>query len=518
MWSMPQSTNADNSARGFVSLIGAGPGDPGLITLRALDRIRQCEAIVYDRLIPFQLLEEAPSTAERIDVGKHPGSPKVPQEEIQKILVRKAKEGMHVVRLKGGDPGMFGRAGEEVAALQDAGVAFEIIPGITAGIAAAAAAGIPLTHRNIASSVTFVTGHEDPTKTNAHLDWDQLAKAGTLVFYMIGKHLSEISERLIAMGRPASTPAMIVREATHPTEHMTQTTLGDLRNHHENFRPGYPAVLIVGEVGRIRECSRAHLPLQNKTIILTHPAEISDPLRTHLVQWGARVILCPSIQIRPMKDLSPLKSAFERMDHYHWILFTSKNAVRVVRDHFAAEGWDTRHFGNTRIASVGRSTARHLEEWGIVPDLIPPKSTAADLFAHLMKTQKIQGQRFLFPCSEIARGDLGELIVEAGGEFDRIPCYRTSTSSVEWNLTQPLEDLMIDGVSFTSSSTVRGFRERVGEQSFNRLVTRSKIFSIGPKTSETLQQLGPENIHESGESDFEGLANLILNTLSMEKS
>ncbi|MCA9450894.1 MAG: uroporphyrinogen-III C-methyltransferase, partial [Candidatus Omnitrophica bacterium] len=210
---------------GFVSLIGAGPGDPGLVTVRALEKLRTCEAVVHDRLIPYQLLDEVPAGAERIDVGKHPGKAKVPQEKIQEILIAKAREGKRVVRLKGGDPGIFGRVGEEIEALQDAGIPFEVVPGVTAGIAAAAAAGIPLTHRDIASSVTFVTGHEDPEREDSHLDWGEMARAGTLVFYMIGKHLPDIGERLIESGRPEATPALIVREEIYPLPPLAVPTL-----------------------------------------------------------------------------------------------------------------------------------------------------------------------------------------------------------------------------------------------------------------------------------------------------
>lgn len=496
-----------------MSLVGAGPGDPELITLKGLDRIRKCEAVVYDRLIPFQLLDEVPPTAERIDVGKHPGCPKVSQAEIHEILIRKAREGKRVVRLKGGDPGIFGRVGEEISALEEAGIPFEVIPGVTAGVAAAAAARIPLTSRDSASSVTFVTGHEDPSKGDSQLDWEELARAGTLVVYMIGQHLSEICEKLIDAGRSPSTPTLLVREAAHPTESITRSTLGEIEKSQEVFAPGFPAVLIIGEVGRRGRPSMIELPLREKTVVLTHPAETGDILRSNLTRWGARVVLCPSIQIEAIEDISALRRSLSDVSLYDWILFTSKNAVQVVRDLFEMEEWDPRRFGKVKIASVGKGTSRVLEEWGLRVDLAPSQSTAEDLYTELDRHQEVMGKRFLFPCSEIARDSLEESLRGAGGSVDRVTAYRTVTSKDIWDPGDPLHNLEIDGICFTSSSTVRGFHERVGEEFFQALSLRARVFSIGPKTSGTLKQFGVHAYLEPEVSDFEGLSNLILKSL-----
>ncbi|MCA9423567.1 MAG: uroporphyrinogen-III C-methyltransferase [Candidatus Omnitrophica bacterium] len=499
---------------GFVSLIGAGPGDPGLVTVRALEKLRTCEAVVHDRLIPYQLLDEVPAGAERIDVGKHPGKAKVPQEKIQEILIAKAREGKRVVRLKGGDPGIFGRVGEEIEALQDAGIPFEVVPGVTAGIAAAAAAGIPLTHRDIASSVTFVTGHEDPEREDSHLDWGEMARAGTLVFYMIGKHLPDIGERLIESGRPEATPALIVREASYPTQSIALTTLAELRDNPEVLQPGYPAVLIVGEVATMRSHVQNSLPLRDKLFVLTHPAEADDPLQTRLSQWGAGVLLCPSIRIDPVEESTDLIKKLTHMEDYDWVLFTSKNAVRAVREIFQELGWDIRRFGNVKIAAVGQATSRLLEDWGIVPDLVPENFTAEDLFRQLESEGEVEGRSFLFPCSEIARETLEKSILAGGGEFDRVTAYRTVAIEEPWHPDIPLSELSIDGICFTSSSTVRGFRARIGSEAFQVLANSTPMYSIGPKTSQTLAEIGARDIRESEVSDLEGLSDYIRRTQS----
>lgn len=245
---MSRSTNGDEGPRGLVSLVGAGPGDPKLITLLGLERLKDCEVVVYDRLIPHALLNEAPLGAERIDVGKRPGQPKVvPQQEINRILVEKASQGLRVVRLKGGDPVIFARVGEEIAALREAGIPFEIVPGVTAASAAAAEAAIPLTHRGVSSAVTFVTGHEDPDKEASQIPWSRLVGVGTLVFYMVGGRVPGIAERLLSEGMAGETPAALISEATLPGRVIVRGTVAELAEMKESDFPGHPAVLIVGE-------------------------------------------------------------------------------------------------------------------------------------------------------------------------------------------------------------------------------------------------------------------------------
>lgn len=244
---MSRSTSGDEAPGGLVSLVGAGPGDPKLITLLGLERLKDCQVVVYDRLIPHALLDEVPQGAERIDVGKDPGQPKIPQREINRILVEKASQGLRVVRLKGGDPLVFARIGEEIAALREAGIPFEIVPGVTAASAAAAEAAVPLTHRGVSSSVTIVTGHEDPDKEVSQIPWGPLVGVGTLVFYMVGGRVGPIAERLLSEGLAGKTPAVIVSEATLPNRKVTRSTLGELTHMGEADLAGHPAVLIVGE-------------------------------------------------------------------------------------------------------------------------------------------------------------------------------------------------------------------------------------------------------------------------------
>lgn len=512
MWSMSRSTSGDEPLTGFVSLVGAGPGDPGLVTLKGLERIEHCEAVVHDRLVSLELVEKAPASAVRFDVGKQAGRPKYSQEEINRLLIEQARLGRRVVRLKGGDPGIFGRVGEEIAALVEAGIPFEIIPGVTAATAAAAAASIPLTHRDSSSSVTLVTAHEDPVKKDSHLNWPELAQAGTLVFYMIGRRLSEIADGLIGCGRSSETPAAIVREASHPTVSVIRTTLAELSESEERFEPGYPAVLIVGAVAGAASSQARTLPLTARTIVLTHPVESDDPLRRRLTEAGARVLLCPCISIEPTLQSEPVLSALKRLEEFDWVLFTSKNAVQAVRAAFEELGWDARRFGGVRIASVGRGTARVLEEWGIVPDLIPVTYTAEGLFAELAERDEVEGRRFFFPASEIARESLETSIHDSGGEVERVTAYRTVLSEDPWSPVDRSGEIRLDGVTFTSSSTVRGFKQRVGEEAFTRIFEKAVAYSIGPKTTQTLLESGvpQDRIVEAETSDFEGLASAVV--------
>ncbi|MCA9449197.1 MAG: uroporphyrinogen-III synthase, partial [Candidatus Omnitrophica bacterium] len=277
---------------------------------------------------------------------------------------------------------------------------------------------------------------------------------------------------------------------------------------------GYPAVLIVGEVATMRSHVQNSLPLRDKLFVLTHPAEADDPLQTRLSQWGAGVLLCPSIRIDPVEESTDLIKKLTHMEDYDWVLFTSKNAVRAVREIFQELGWDIRRFGNVKIAAVGQATSRLLEDWGIVPDLVPENFTAEDLFRQLESEGEVDATSFLFPCSEIARETLEKSILAGGGEFDRVTAYRTVAIEEPWHPDIPLSELSIDGICFTSSSTVRGFRARIGSEAFQVLANSTPMYSIGPKTSQTLAEIGARDIRESEVSDLEGLSDYIRRTQS----
>ena len=506
----PSRSEGKNSPPGFVSLVGAGPGNPNLITLLGLERLRCCEVLIHDRLIPLSLLEEVPDSCAVIDVGKNPGSTSFSQSEINDLLVQKGSEGNRVVRLKGGDPGIFGRVGEEANALTAAGIPFEIVPGVTAASAAAAAAGIPLTGRGLASVVALATAHEDPAKEESGLDWGLLAGAGTTVFYMPGGMVTEVAQKFLKEGVSPDTPAVAVQMASLPSEKILEGTLKTFA-HGENIpEKGTPFVLIVGEVCATRDQTSKSRPLAGRTIVLTHPIQSCDSLQDSLLRSGARIIHCPSIEILPPENPKLLEEAIERLSNYNWVLFTSKSAVESVIKIFRNKTWDARRFGGCQVAAVGEGTARRLGDLGINPDLIADDSSSEGLAAALLAGCDVTGQHFLFPASSIARSEMVEAIESGGGKVDRVTAYRTETFSGEWSEESNRALGTADGICFASSSAARGFHERLGGGLFKQVTTNAKCFSMGPRTTETLRELGVSDVHEAEGRSLEGLLSLIL--------
>lgn len=503
---MSPSPSASEARTGFVSLTGAGPGDPKLITLRGLERLRGCDVVVYDRLIPMELLGEVPASSIRIDVGKIPGHTKVPQEEINRILIDHASRGLRVVRLKGGDPVIFGRVGEEASALAEAGIPFEIIPGVTAASGAAAAAGIPLTHRGSASAVTLATVHEDPSKEDSLLDWAALARSGTLAFYMAGGRTREVGSRLIHSGMDPNTPIVMVHNATLPDAHILGGTLASLAGGDLQPDRGVPFVLVVGEVAGLAPPIERLSPLAGISVVLTHGlSDEPDPLMERLSLSGAEVLACPCIEIIPPDDLSPLEERLRHLKNYDWILFTSRNAVDAVVSILTRKRWDARQFGDCRIAAVGAATARKLEKNRLYADLIPPESMGRALAQSLLDRGEVAGKRFLFPASEIAREELPSLLQEAGGSVDRITAYRTVTYREEWPCIGRLKSMTPSAICFSSPSAARGFLEKLGDAEFRRVTGQAVSFSIGKTTTAALKDLGIERIQQAEMPSMENL-------------
>jgi uroporphyrinogen III methyltransferase/synthase len=478
------------------------------------------------------LLEVVPPTCERIDVGKIPGQTKVSQEEICRLLIQKAQQGLRVVRLKGGDPVVFGRVGEEAEALAQANIPFEIIPGITAASGAAAVAKIPLTHRGIASAVTLVTVHEDPNKGNTSLNWNALAQSGTLAFYMAGGRTREVADQLLQSGLSTQTPVVLVQNATLPNERIIRGNLDDVIKGSLNETPGGPFVLIVGEVagfGRISpplhtgEEAGGEV-LKGMTVVVTHPlSHEPDIFISRLKNLGFQVLHCPAIEIAPADDPQPLLKALHRLGEYDWILFTSKNAVDVVMNHFQENRRDARHFGKCRIGVVGTATADRLREYSIYPDLIPAEATGKGLAQVLINYGEVAGKRFLFPSSEIAREELPTLLTQAGGTVTRITAYRTIAYRGEWEvplLSLPLEETASSPypkgevkkmvVCFASPSAVTFFKQKIGEEDFNQLAATSPFISIGPTTTAALNNVGVENIKQAKVSSYEGMVEVVV--------
>lgn len=480
---------------GIVYLVGAGPGDPGLMTRRSLELIASADVILYDRLIPAGALEGARPDAELRYVGKEPGSPALPQEEIDALLVELGRAGRRVVRLKGGDPFVFGRGGEEAEALAAAGVPFEVVPGVTAGVAAPAYAGIPVTHRDLASAVAFVTGHEDPAKENSALDWHALARfPGTLVLYMGVKKLPLIAERLIGAGRDAEQPAAVVASGSLPGQRVVGGTLADIADRAAEAQLRPPAITLIGPVAALRHMLAwlERRPLHGQLVAVTRARAQASGLAARLRGLGAAVLETPAIRIEPRDvDLPPLGA-------YSLVCLTSPNGVRLLFEALERSGLDARALAGATVAAIGPGTAAELRAHGVTPDVVPERFVAEGLLEAL-RDLPLEGRRVLLARAAGARDALPEGLRSRGAEVDVVALYDT--------VPEPLEDGALDGatyVTFTSSSTVRFFLEgggRVGE---------ARVASIGPVTSATLREHGIEPQVEAERHDIEGLVRAIV--------
>jgi len=502
---------------GIVYLIGAGPGDPGLITVKGLACLRRADVVIYDYLANPVFLKEAPPDAERIYVGKTRGCHHVPQEEINQLLAEKAGEGKVVARLKGGDPFLFGRGGEETEFLAQQMIAFEVIPGITAGVAAAAYAGIPLTHRDYTVSLGMITGHRKGTKGEDGLDWKPLAAgAGTLVFYMGMANLPLIVERLLAEGRAPSTPVAVVRwAATHRQETLT-ATLADVvaRVEETGFKP--PAVIIIGEVVTLREKLRwfDKRPLFGKRVLVTRSAEQAGALVERLEEAGADALVCPVIEIAPPDSWEPLDDAIRDLGRTDWLILTSANAVDVFFDRLRHFGLDGRALAGVRLAAVGPKTARAIEARGLNPDLVPGEDFRAEGVAALLTAQDLVGKRILYPRAELARDLLKKELAAAGAEVVDPVAYRTiAPAALEAGVRESLAAGEIAAVTFTSPSTVDNLVALLG-QGASDLLNKPVLVSIGPQTSAALGRHGLPVGLEASPSTLEGMVEGLIKLFS----
>jgi uroporphyrinogen III methyltransferase/synthase len=482
-------------AIGTVYLVGAGPGDPGLMTRRSLELIACADAVLYDRLIPSGALSGAREEADLRYVGKEPGAPAMEQDEINALLVELARAGRRVVRLKGGDPFVFGRGGEEAEALAAAGVPFEVVPGVTAGVAAPAYAGVPVTHRDAASAVAFVTGHENPVKGGSTLDWEALARfPGTLVFYMGVANLPRIAERLRAAGRPADEPAAVVARGTLPGQRTVSGTLADIAQRAADAQIGPPAITLVGQVARLRETLAwlERRPLQGQVVAVTRARAQASGLASRLIELGAEVLETPAIRIVPRQVALPDPG------EYSLICFTSTNGVRIF---FELLGRDARALAGVRVAAIGPGTAGALHRHGITADIVPERFVAEALLDALA-AEPLQGTRALVARAAEARDVLPEGLRARGAEVDVVSLYDT----VAEPLADPEREALTRAthVTFTSSSTVRFFLEGGGE------VGGARVVSIGPITSDTLREHGIDPHVEAGRHDIEGLVEAIV--------
>jgi uroporphyrinogen III methyltransferase/synthase len=500
-----------------VYLVGAGPGDPGLMTVRGRELLATCDTIVYDALVNPHIIESSrlgrATDVERIFVGKRGGAPSMDQDAITAMLVRLALDGKHVVRLKGGDPFVFGRGGEEAVALAQAGIDFEIVPGITAGVAAPAYAGIPVTHRGLATSVTFITGHEDPGKDKDQTDWAALARAGgTLVLYMGVSRLGKIADALIAGGRPRSTPAALIEWGTYPHQRTVTATLATLSAVAAREKVIAPSIAVVGDVVALREEIGwfDRRPLFGRTIVVTRAREQQSQLRAWLEAAGATVIEAPAIRIEPL-DQEPLRRALGDIAHYQWLVVTSRNAVELLWSALRELGLDARALAATKLCAVGPATADALLAHGLAVDLVPERYVAEGVIEKFRDRDDVRGARVLFARAAGARELLPAALREMGATVDEVEIYAAvpDLSGLEM-LRDAVDAGRVDLVTFTSASTVRYFVEALGAERARTM----RGASMGPITSEAARTLGVPVEVEAPESTIASLVGAIVGHLA----
>jgi uroporphyrinogen III methyltransferase / synthase len=481
-------------AKGKVYLVGAGPGDPGLLTLRGKECLERADVVFYDYLANPALLAHAKDRAERVYVGRR-GKGKYPEQEtINRLLIERAGGGNVVVRLKGGDPFVFGRGGEEAEALASAGIEFEVVPGVTAAVAAPAYAGIPVTHRTLASTLTIVTGHEDPEKPSTALDWSGMATSqGTVVFLMGMKNLPAIAATLMAEGRAGSTPVAIIRWGTRVTQQTVVGTLADIADKAEAAGMEPPTVIVVGDVVRLRPNLNwfERRPLFGKRVLMTRAKEQAGELAARLADYGAEPVEAPTIKIVPPLDWAPVDQAISEIGTYDWIVFTSVNGVNRFMTRIYTNGLDARCLAGRRLCCIGPRTAQELEKFGVRADVVPAEYQAEGVLAELNR-QDLGKTRILIPRAEVARELLPEELRAAGAHVDVVPVYRTLTAEQDaggwW---QELMNQRIHVLTFTSSSTVRNFVAMVGGIEAVRPFLQSVMIAcIGPITAKTVEEYG----------------------------
>ena len=487
-------------AKAKVYLVGAGPGDAGLITVKGMEALKEADCVVYDFLANARLLEHAKKGAETLYVGKkglHPRQGRaakiISQAEINALIIKKARSGKTVVRLKGGDPFIFGRGGEEAEGLVRAGISFEVIPGVTSAIAAPAYAGIPLTHRELASSVTFITGHEDPLKERSSIAWDALSTGrGTLVFLMGWKNLAFIVRKLRENGWSADTPIALVRWGTLAKQQCVAGTLADIvrESAKRGMRP--PVVTVVGEVVRLREKLNwfEAKPLFNKRILVTRALPQAFEFTRLLEREGAQVITFPTIKTAPPPTWAKLDSAIKRLKDYDWAIFTSVNGVKYFKERLYKLGYDLRELKGVKVCAIGERTEEEIKALGIRVDLTPREYRAEAIISALGK-RGIKGKRFLLARALEAREILPQEIKRLGGRIDVAPAYKTVRPKKEaGELKKLLWEGKIDVITFTSSSTVTNFASLFKNKELPELLKNVQIACIGPVTADTARAHG----------------------------
>src|SRR6266536_817017 len=474
-------------SRGTVYLVGAGPGDAGLLTLRGAELLGRADVVVYDALVNPDLLRLAPRSAEVIFGGKRAKEHAIPQEELNRLLVAKAREGKRVVRLKGGDPYVFGRGGEEAEELVEAGIAFEVVPGISSLVAGPSYAGIPLTHREHCSSFTVLTGHEDPTKQEAALDYAQLARTpGTKVILMGVERIRQIAESLVAHGMDAATPVGMVHWGTTGRQRSIEGTLGTIAEVVAASKFTAPAVTVIGDVVKLRAKLNwfEQRPLFAQRVVVTRTREQASQLTRQLLDLGADVLEIPTIKIQPPDDRQSLLESLQGLGEYDWIVFTSANGVTAFFE-------DLRALGGLHLAAVGSATAAKLRELHLRVDVMPEEALAPKIAGALREYESLENLRILLARAQVANGDLPKMLEDLGAIVDDIAVYKTvpETEDVTGSAARLLEGGS-DWITFTSSSTVEHFHARFDLPGLLQSFPQIRLASIGPETSKALLALG----------------------------
>ena len=504
--------------KGKVYLVGAGPGDPGLLTLRGREVLEKAEVVIFDYLANEELLKFVPPGAELIYVGKKAGDHALGQEGINALLVEKGSDKV-VVRLKGGDPFVFGRGGEEAQALVENGIEFEAVPGISAAAAVPAYAGIPLSHRDFTSTIAFITGHEraDKEGQKSKILWDKISTgAGTLVFFMGVRNLPDICRNLVRYGRPPDTPVALIRWGTTPMQQTITGTLSDIvvKVKEANVQP--PAMIVVGEVVKCRDELNWYerRPLFGKKILVTRAREQASDFKVQLEQLGAKCIEFPTIAIAPPPSWEPLDGAIRNLSQYHWTIFTSVNGVKFFIERLLAAGRDARDLKGIGIAAIGPKTTEALESVLLKPDLVPSEYRAEAILEALSAT-RVHAKRFLIPRALAAREILPDRLRELGAEVDVVPAYQTVLPEQDVKKIRALlTGCEIDCLTFTSSSTVSNFFTLIGNEDLRSCMDRTAVACIGPITAETAARYGLKTSIMPSEYTIRGLVDSIVSHYS----
>lgn len=496
-----------------VYLVGSGSGDYELLTIKAKRLIETCDVLIYDHLVNTDIVKLASNDCEKIYVGKKANCHTLKQEKINKLLIDKFNQQKTVVRLKGGDPIIFGRGGEEAQELVKEKVPFEIIPGISSSIAAPIYAGIPVTHREYNSCFTILTGHEDPTKEESFIDWKNLANFnGPLIILMGIKNLPKITKQLISKGRNPEEPTAIVQQGTTPFQKVVTSTLKDIAKiaKTNNIQP--PGILVIGENVNLRKdlCWFENLPLFGKNILITRPLEQSYELKNKLSVLGANVINLPSIKIRHLSNYNTVDKSIKSITQFDWLIFTSVNGVNSFFNRLTELKLDSRHLASLKIAAIGNITAKNLLNYGIKADFIPEKYTSECIVEGLSQLNEINQKHFLLARSDIARVEITKALSNKGAKVTDLVTYKILEENIESQISEIFKKEKIDLITFTSPSTAESFHKQLSKNILEIITNNTIIASIGPVTSNTCLQIFNKVNIEATIHNIDGLIEAIV--------